>query len=78
MIQQAKFIYSHLEKAPEIETNKIEDQYKNQVKALEKHGKQLIKSSGEKDSNVAVKRILWNFKNKKKFLMSFLMKGGLK
>ena len=58
MIQQAKFIYSYLEKAPEIETNKIEDQYKNQVKALEKHGKQLIKSSGEKDSNVAVKRIL--------------------
>ena len=76
MIQQAKFIYSHLEKASQIQTNKIEDQYKNQVKPLEKHGKQLIKSSGEKDSNVVVKRIFWNFKNKKKFLMSFLMKGG--
>ena len=76
MIQQAKFIYSHLEKASEIQTNKIEDQYKNQVKPLGKHGKQLIKSSGEKDSNVVVKRIFWSFKNKKKFLLSFLMKGG--
>ena len=56
MIQQAKFIYSHLEKASQIQTSKIEDQYKNQVKPLEKHGKQ-IKSSGEKDSNVVVKRI---------------------
>ena len=34
----------------------IEDQGKKQIKALEEHGKQLIKLSGEKDSLEILKR----------------------
>ena len=47
-IEQAKFTYSPLGKT--LEKKPIEDQGKRQIKAREKHGKQQIKSSGEKDS----------------------------
>ena len=50
VIEQAKFTYSPLGKALEKQTNVLEDQGKKQRKACEEHGKQLIKSSGEKDS----------------------------
>ena len=42
MIEQAKFTYSPLGKALKRQTKTIEDQ--KQIKALEEHGKQLIKS----------------------------------
>ena len=48
MIEQTKFAYSLLGKAFEKQTKEIEDESKKQIKALEKHWKQLIKSSGEK------------------------------
>ena len=49
IIEQAKFTYSPLGKA--FKTNKtIEDQGENQRKALEEHGKQLVKYSDEKES----------------------------
>ena len=50
MMEQAKFTYSPLGKALEKQTKTIEDEGKKQIKALQKHGKQLIMSSGEKDS----------------------------
>ena len=50
MIEQAKFTYSALGKALEKQTKTIEDEGENQMKALQKHRKQLIMSSGEKDS----------------------------
>ena len=48
--EQAKFTYSSLGKALEKQTKTIGDQSKKQIKALEDLGKQLFKSSGEKDS----------------------------
>ena len=48
MIEQTKFAYSLLGKAFEKQTKEIEDESKKQIKALEEHWKQLIKSSGEK------------------------------
>ena len=50
MIEQAKFTYSALGKALEKQTKTIEHEGENQMKALQKHRKQLIMSSGEKDS----------------------------
>ena len=50
MIEQATFAYSPLEKSFEKQTKTIEDQVEKQIESLEEHGKQLIKSSGEKDS----------------------------
>ena len=49
MIEQDNFTYSPLGKAVEKQIT-IEDQGENQIKAVEKHGKQLIISSDEKDS----------------------------
>ena len=48
MIEQTKVIYSPLGEAIEKQTKTIEHQGQKQIKALEKHGKQLIMSSGEK------------------------------
>ena len=50
VIEQATFTYFPLGKALEKQTKTIEDQGENQIKAFEKHGKQLIMSSGEKAS----------------------------
>ena len=50
VIEQATFTYSPLGKVLEKQTKTIGDQGKNQMKALEEHGKQLIKSTGQKDS----------------------------
>ena len=50
MIEQAKFAYSPLGKAFEIQIKAIEDQVEKQIKTLEEHGKQLVKSSDEKES----------------------------
>ena len=50
VIEQANFAYPPLGKAFKQQTKTIEDQSKNQVKTLEGHGKQLIKSSSEKES----------------------------
>ena len=50
VIEQAKFSHSPLGKAFEKQTKMIEDQGEKQIEALEEYGKQLIKSSGEKDS----------------------------
>ena len=50
IMEQAKFTYSPVGKAFEKQTKIIEEQDKMQIKALDKHGKQLIKCSGEKDS----------------------------
>ena len=48
--EQANFAYPPLGKASEQQPEMIEDQGKSQIKALEGHGKQLIKSSSEKES----------------------------
>ena len=50
VIEQAKFTYSLLGKALEKQTKTIEVRGEKQIKALEKHGKQLIMSTGATDS----------------------------
>ena len=45
IIEQAKFTYSPLEKAFEIQIKTIESEGEKQIKAIEEHGKQLVKSS---------------------------------
>ena len=50
MIGQAKFTYSPLSKTFEKQIKTTEDQGEKQIKALEKHGKQLVDFSSEKDS----------------------------
>ena len=50
VIEQANFTHSSSEKALEKQVKTIEDQEEKQIKALEKHGKELIMSSGKKDS----------------------------
>ena len=54
MIEQAKFIYSPLEKPLEKQTKTIEDQGKKQMKAIEDHRKQLGESNEliKKDFNI--------------------------
>ena len=49
MIEQAKFTNSPLRKAFEKAIKTIKDQWENQIKALEEHGKQLAESSSEKN-----------------------------
>ena len=58
IIEQPKFTYFPLGKAFKKQTKAIEDQGEKQIKAFEKHGKQL---------NLPVKRILNNFKTKDNF-----------
>ena len=50
IIEQAKFTYSLLE------TKTIGEQGGKQIKALEEHGKELVKSSGEKESITLLKQ----------------------
>ena len=55
MIEQDKFTYSPLNKAFEKQIKtKIKD--KKKIKALEEHGKQQVKSSGEIDSLTLLKQ----------------------
>ena len=49
VIEQAKFAYSPLGKAFEKKIKTTQDQREKQIKALEEHGKQLLKSSDEKE-----------------------------
>ena len=50
IIEQAKFTYSLFGKAFEKQIKKkIEDQGEKQIKALEEHGKQLVKYNDEKE-----------------------------
>ena len=49
MIQQANFTYSPLGKAFGKQIKRIEDQGEKQIKVLEEHAKQLIKSRGKKE-----------------------------
>ena len=51
MIEQNKFTYPHLEKALEKQTETVGSQGENQIKAIEKHGQQLV------ESNVLIKKI---------------------
>ena len=46
VIEQATFTWSSLGKAFEKETKMIEQQWGKQTEAIEKHGKQLVKSNG--------------------------------
>ena len=55
ILEQAKFIYSPLGKAFEKQIETIEYQREKQIKALEDHGKQLVKSSSEKESLTLLK-----------------------
>ena len=50
VMKLAKFTYSPLEKALEKQTKTIADQGKKQIKALGKHGKEVIMYSAEKGS----------------------------
>ena len=50
------FTYSTLYKAFKNQIKTIEDQLEKQIKALEEHGKQLIKSTGEKESLTLLKQ----------------------
>ena len=48
IIEQAKFTYSPPGKALKKQIQTIKDQLEKQIKALEEHGKQWVKSSSEK------------------------------
>ena len=56
VIEQAKFTYYPSGKAFEKVTKTIEDQGEKQIKALEEHGKQLVKHSKEKESSMHSKQ----------------------
>ena len=77
MIEQAKFLYSPLGKAFKKQTKMTEDQEENQIKALEKYGKQVIKSSGEKNFLELLKQneIFDELVNKRMFEITKLSKG---
>ena len=64
VIEQAKFTYFPLGKAFENQIKRIRDQGEKQIKALEVHGKQLIKSSSEKESLLKEKEIFEELANK--------------
>ena len=49
IIDQAKFTYSPLGKAFEKQTKTTEEQRRKQIEAIEKDGKQLVKSKSEKN-----------------------------
>ena len=65
--EQAKFTYCPLGKAFERQVKTIEGQREKQIKALEKHGKQLVKYSGEKDvlTHLKQKEILEELANRR-------------
>ena len=74
VIEQATFTYSPLGKVLEKQRKTIGDQDKNQVKALEEHGKQLIKSTGQKDSLQLLKQ-KEIFHNERRFEINKLSEG---
>ena len=51
IIEQAKFTYSPLGKALKNQTQTIEDYNEKQIKTLEEHGKQLVKSNAPINGN---------------------------
>ena len=55
-IEQVTFTYSALGKALEKQIKTIEKQREKQIRVFEGHGKQLLKSSGEKESSVLLKQ----------------------
>ena len=77
MIEQAKFAYSSLGKGFGKQTKTIESQGKNQIKAIEDHGKQLIESDDiiRKDFNIDRDNI--PLEKQKKYLMNLLKKDLL-
>ena len=74
VIEQATFTYSPLGKVLEKQRKTIGDQDKNQMKALEEHGKQLIKSTGQKDSLQLLKQ-KEIFHNERRFEINKLSEG---
>ena len=56
VIEKATFTYSPLGKAFEKQIKNIEDQTEKQIKALEQHGKQLLKCNNEKESSKHLKQ----------------------
>ena len=48
--EEVNFIYSQLGRAFEKTIKTIEEQWEKQIKSLEKHGKQLVKYSDQKES----------------------------
>ena len=57
VIEQAKFTYYPLGKALQKQTKTIEGQEKNQIKAIENHGKELV------ESNALVKKMIMIIKS---------------
>ena len=68
-IEQTKFAYSPLGKAFGKQTKKIEDQSKNQLKAIEDHGKQLVESNELINKDFNINRDSMPFDEQKKYLM---------
>ena len=54
IIEQAKFSYSPLGKAFEIQTKRIEEQGEKQIKAFEEHGKQFVKSNEFDEKSISL------------------------
>ena len=50
ILEEVNFIYSQLGRAFEKTIKTIEEQWEKQIKSLEKHGKQLVKYSDQKES----------------------------
>ena len=76
VIEQANFTYSPIGKVLEKQSKTIEDQDKKQIKAGEDHGKQVIMSTGEKDSLELLKQkeIFVEIVNERKFHISKVKK----
>ena len=56
IIKQAKFTYSSVGKAFEIQVKTIEDQVEKNNKVLQEHGKQLVEYSKEKEPSAHSKQ----------------------
>ena len=50
ILEEVNFIYSQIGRAFEKTIKTIEEQWEKQIKSLEKHGKQLVKYSDQKES----------------------------
>ena len=76
VIEQANFTYSPIGKVLEKQSKTIEDQDKKQIKAGEDHGKQVIMSTGEKDSLELLKQkeIFVEIVNEREFHISKVKK----
>ena len=77
ILEQAKFVYSPSRKAFKKQTKTIEDQGEKQIRPIEEHGKQLIKSSSEKISLELLKQknFFDDLLNKRMFEMNKLSEG---